>query len=42
MRMPFVPWLFAIAASGIAMAALYDLAMAAGQALQPWFGWVLP
>lgn len=42
MRLPLVPWLLAAALAAVGMAALYDLAMAAGDALTPWFGWMLP
>lgn len=40
--MPLAPSLFAAAFAAIGMAALYDLTMITGQALAPWFGWMLP
>jgi hypothetical protein len=42
MRLPLLPLLAFAALMLIGFAALHDLAMIAGRALAPWFGWMLP
>lgn len=42
MQVPFAPWLAAALIAATVFAAIYDLAHLAGQALAPWFGWMLP
>lgn len=42
MRIPFGPWLAVAFVAALAAAAAHDLAIIAGRALQPWFGWMLP
>ena len=42
MQIPFAPWLALALIGAIAFATLYDLAVLAGRALQPWFGWMVP
>ena len=42
MQIPFGPWLALALIAATAFAVLYDLAIIAGRALQPAFGWMLP
>jgi hypothetical protein len=42
MRIPMGPALGIVLAAAILIATAFDLAVAAGHALAPWLGWMLP